>query len=59
MILKREMEIVDRLQEELDNYPFLFNNTDEVNQFKSDILQWTDEKISLPVLSSLYSYPGM
>ena len=53
------MEIVDRLQEELDNYPFLFNNTDEVNQFKSDILQWTDEKISLPVLSSLYSYPGI
>ena len=58
-ILKREMDIVDRLQEELENVPFLFNSGDELDQFKSNILMWTDEKKSIPALSVLYSYPGI
>jgi len=53
------MDIVDRLQEELENVPFLFNSGDELDQFKSSILMWTDDKKSIPALSVFYSYPGI
>ena len=51
--------MADHLQEELETVPILFNNPAEVDQFKSNILMWTDEKKFLPAMSILYSYPGM